>query len=347
MTENTRNIAGFQVDETVAGYASTGTHLVAGFIPNPIIGSGIDLIASTMDRETAQLALINSFKTAIAKRLHVTEEQVDIDLVSSHLDKLPPALQAEWEKMDDLSGKTLNFLASGWAQIAGGALLGSMLGIAGGPPGMIVGLIGGFGAGYVASKLMKDVTGELDELTTTEAIAAIHQTAAQAAGHGKTAASIDETLLGAYLIAAHSGKGQPLEGYNSEELKEMFTEHMQARANGDTSRTRLDEYIHGLNAAADNPFAMLLPKTVDVSKIQSGGVLGTIAKNMHSQDDLENWMFNPHLAQQQLEPQPATNSLSMQQVKQAGGQLYNAMGAEIAAHAPPAKAGKDSALGLS
>lgn len=328
------NVMGFSVSPDIAANASNATHLVANFIPNPLIGSAIDLAASTMDMETNQLNFVKTWKSAISRNFGVSEHDLEGDagiaFVSTHIGELPEALQNEWHKIEDLEGKTSNFLVSGVAQIGGGALLGMLLGLPGGIIGMAIGLAGGLAAGYVASIIMKDATGDEDVLAASDVVPAIHQSAMQLQqemANDKGGVPIDTTLLGAYLITAHSGKGGALEGYNTEDLKRMFGEHMAAKAANPHAHTELDSYIQGLNNAEDNPFVLLLPADLDANKIKGGGVLQTIAMNMHSQHDLENWLFDPNLVQAKLSTSAKRHPamLDQAQLMQAGKNLHHSI----------------------
>lgn len=342
------HIAGYKVaPETASG----ALHFGANFIPSPLLGSVVDFAASSMDVETNQLHFVQTWKSAIARHLKMHEADLEGDngvaIVETHLGKLPPALRAEWEKIQDLEGKTSDFLVSGFAQIGGTALVGMVLGGVLFPPmGMILGLVGGGAAGYAASKIFKDARGDADELAASEVIPAIHHTAMQLQKeHGNNqAVPIDTTLLGAYLIAAHSGKGGVLEGYNSEDLKRMFQEHMSAKAENPHVRTELDDYIQGLNRAEDNPFALLLPDNVDPAKIKGASVLHTIAMNMHSQHDLEDWLFDPARVQQTLASQHAQHpsSVNHEHLAHAGRSLHQAMEVPVHEHGLPVHKGHGS-----
>jgi hypothetical protein len=347
------SVMGFEVSDDIASGASTAGHLVAGFIPNPLVGGVIDFAASNIDMEANQASFVKTWKSAIARKLHVHELDLEGDagvaIVEAHIHELPPALQEEWNKIEDVDSKTSNFLASGFAQIGGGALVGTLLGgVLFFPLGMIAGFAGGLGAGYLASMVMKDVSGESDDLTASEVIPAIHQSAMQLQqeyGKNKGAVPIDTTLLGAYLIAAHSAKGDVLEGYNSEDLKRMFNDHMAAKSGNPHAHTELDDYIQGLNRADDNPFVLLLPQHMDANKIKGGGVLQTIAMNMHSQQDLENWLFDPEMVKSQMAEEKQRPAFNQEQLKLAGKSLHTAMGAPMHSSMMPAsKQGKDRAI---
>ncbi len=349
------NIAGFEIPDSVTANASTAGHLVAGFIPNPLVGGVVDFAASTLDMEANQLNFVRTWKAAIARKLHVHETELEgengVAMVSAHIHELPAALQEEWNKIEDVDSKTSNFLASGFAQVGGGALAGTLLGGILFPPlGMIAGFAGGLGAGYVASVVMKDVTGQSNDLTASEVIPAIHQSAMQLQqeyGKSKSAVPIDTSLLGAYLIAAHSHKGGALEGYNSEDLKRMFNEHMAAKSSNPHAHTELDDYIQGLNQSSDNPFVLLLPKQVDANKIKGGSVLQTIAMNMHSQQDLENWLFDPAQVQSQIADEKPQPLLNQEQLKLAGRSLHTAMGASMhSGMMPVSKQNKERTVGV-
>lgn len=350
---DTQHIAGFEVSPEVASHTSTATHLVANFIPNPLVGGVLDFAASSIDRETNQRNFIRIWKSAIARKLGVHEVDLEGDngiaLVSAHINELPPALQNEWQKIEDLEGKTTNFLASGFAQIAGTAVAGTLLGgILFFPLGALIGLAGGLAAGYVVQQFMKDATGDYEDLKASEVIPAIHQSAMQLQHQAHTkAVPIDTTLLGAYLIAAHSGKGQVLEGYNNEDLKRMFDAHVAAKAEDPHAHTELDDYIQNLNRSDDNPFVLLLPKDMDPAKIKAGGVLQTIAMNMHSQQDLEDWVFNPEKIRDTLSAsqQQHPHVLDQAQLRHAGKCLHRAIDVPMSEQgAPVHKSGREQHL---